>query len=139
MKEFPKMLYKTHSDHITVDTGKEETAARADGYVDYADLSDGDGVAMANPHAAGEATELVLTPLLDGLNAQIKEQQSTIDELESANHMLVAENEGLRAQVADYETRLQEANQRTANTTQANTDPAGANAGKIGSTTKTNK
>lgn len=38
MKEFPKMLYRDQQTFITVDSGKEEDAARQNGYMDYADL-----------------------------------------------------------------------------------------------------
>lgn len=109
MKEFPKMLYRDQKTYITVATGKEEEAARQNGYMDYADLPEREAsVEGGSSVGAGVTT--------GSLTARIAE--------------LEIENEILRAKVAEYESRSQEANQRATDNAQANTGPDGTDAGK---------
>ena len=41
MIEYPKMLYKSHDDYTIVDDKEAEKKARKSGFVDYAELDNG--------------------------------------------------------------------------------------------------
>lgn len=64
-KEFPKMLYKSAPmkevpDNTTVHDEEAEAAARAVGYVDFADLPDEEtGIAANDPNVSVERGEVV--------------------------------------------------------------------------------
>lgn len=126
MKEFPKMLYKTHSDHITVDTGKEEASARADGYVNFVELSESKPEVSAGKYAN-------LAEEISDLNDQIQRANTANAEriagLEQTNSILSAQKteleQKLQAQadshaveVSDLNLRLHEANKVNQDNTQ---------------------
>lgn len=88
MKEYPKALYRTKSDHVIVNDEIEELEYLEQGYGNYADAPD-------EPETIDSDSEL------SQLKQELVEYNADNEALRQRNELLTKENEQLKAQIEE--------------------------------------